>query len=38
MEDALTRCGGATRDAADLLQIPQRTLSEKINRLGLRRT
>ncbi|WP_132074680.1 hypothetical protein [Sinorhizobium americanum] len=35
IEDALTRCG-ATREAADLLQTPQRTLNEKINRLGLR--
>lgn len=37
IEDALARCRGATREAAELLQIPHRTLNEKINRLGLRR-
>lgn len=37
IEDALSRCGGATREAAELLQIPHRTLNEKISRLGLRR-
>ncbi|MEJ6846624.1 sigma-54 dependent transcriptional regulator [Sinorhizobium fredii] len=37
IEDALARCRGATREAAELLQIPHRTLNEKISRLGLRR-
>ncbi|WP_018237275.1 sigma-54 dependent transcriptional regulator [Ensifer sp. BR816] len=37
IEDALSRCRGAAREAAELLQIPHRTLNEKISRLGLRR-
>jgi len=38
IEEALARSRGATREAAELLQIPHRTLNEKISRLGLRRS
>lgn len=37
IEESLLRCQGATREAAALLQVPLRTLNEKINRLGMRR-
>ncbi|HUD34792.1 MAG TPA: helix-turn-helix domain-containing protein [Variovorax sp.] len=35
IEEALTSCGGRTATASELLQVPKKTLYDKLKRLGL---